>query len=191
MVAHIKKHVLTDAPGLIMNWLLSVFQVVCCRWQTLSGSWARSKKLSTNRRPRGFNWAGPHSCGRHATRGSSPSTKASKHSTFVSSTACWSREAWTGSYACGTPSFQGEKKEFDGIYAICNTKKTKCLLSSNFPVQKANGHAEGPFCSNCLPQHLLRGQSDLLRLHRRHCESDSWLLTGVDGWMDGWWMSVA
>lgn len=107
---HIKKHVSIDTSDLVTNCLLSVFQAVCCRWQTLSSSWVRSQRLSTKPRPRRCNWAGSRSCGRRATRGSSPFTKASRRSTFASSTACWSLEAWTDSYACGTPSSLGEKK---------------------------------------------------------------------------------
>lgn len=49
----------------------------------------------------------------------------SRHLTFASSPACWLPEGWTDSYACGTPSFLGEKN-------YCNwgwCKVVRCLNS--------------------------------------------------------------
>lgn len=75
----------------------------------------RSERPAIKVRSRRSNWAGCHSPGQHATRGFSSSTKVSRHLTFVSNTACWLPEAWTGSYACGTRTFLGKKTEFRRI----------------------------------------------------------------------------
>lgn len=81
----------------------------------LSSSWVRSERPATKVRLRRSKWAGRHSPGHHATRGFSSSTKVSRHLTFVSNIACWSLEAWTGSYACGTHTFLGKKTKFRRI----------------------------------------------------------------------------
>lgn len=172
--------------GLVTNWLLSVFQAVRCRWQMLSSSWVRSERLSTKPRPRRCNWAGSHSCGRRATRGSSPFTKASRHSTFASSTACWSLEAWTGSYACGTPSFLGEKKRIwwdlwnMQIY-LKKKKKSSSPLISLF--RKPTGILKG----HSAPIAYLSISSEDSQIFSVSTDGTAKVIHGSSlGWMDGW-----
>lgn len=75
----------------------------------LSSSWVRSQRSAMKVRPRKSNWAGLHGSEHHATRQSSPSTKVSRPSICVGSTAYWSPAAWTDSYACGTHISLGEE----------------------------------------------------------------------------------
>lgn len=139
---------------------------------------------STKRRPRRSNWAGLHSSGRRATSGSSPSIKASRPSTFAGSTACWSPAAWTDSYACGTPSFLGEKKEFDGLCAKLSGVSYKTQpLSSWFPLpgsQRACWRAIPlPSPTSASPQRTAGSSPSPLTALRKWFMAPHW-----GGWMD-------
>lgn len=120
---------LIDARGLVMKSFVFFprLEVVCCLWRTPSSSWVRSERPATKVRPRRSNWAGLHSSGRHSTRQFSASTKASRRSTSVRSTACWSLEAWTDWYACGTHISLGEEPELSGftLRRVTSLKKKK------------------------------------------------------------------